>query len=95
MTLPDCAMGADLERAHRYLARASSSYVAGFDHQHVQLAKQFAAVRAEERAAIVAWLRDFTGEEVTMHGNMYRSLADRLDRGGHTAPAPKRAGRGE
>ncbi len=91
MTLHDCAMGADLARAQawwaawRHMPHSETS-----DRQcDDMLASLIAEVRAEERAAIVAWLR---GGHVS--GPAETVYADAIEAGEHAAPAPKRAGRG-
>ncbi len=93
MTLPDCAMGADLARARawwaawRHMPHSKTS-----DRQcDKMLAGLIAEVRAEERAAIVAWLRDVDVDALTT----LEELTDMLEAGEHAAPASKRAGRGE
>ncbi len=58
MTLPDCATCADdkfEEMAETWLSENFANYT----HQEIRLlASAFAAVRADERAGIVAWLRE-------------------------------------
>ncbi len=69
-----------------------------------KLAAEFAAVRAEERAAIVAWLRGMTAFEpgagevrdrrLYIRGMALDKLADAIERGDHT-PAQGEPAKGE
>ncbi len=78
----------DRERAKRVAdeAWAADDTLAEYDER---IACEFAAVRAEERAAIVAWL--LLRSEGSGNGAYYWAARD-LEAGEHTAPAPKRAG---